>query len=154
MLDRDILWLTSYKVNESLDLCLHPSINFAACQSPLGMESGVIQSSQLSVGGGISYLPDMNKLRYNHPEGWCSIMITEGSFNPGRYIEIALKSDSKISALLLQKGNGKYGSYGYGDKIRLQWRDSKTSFFGYFKDRVGPDVCNESFCVFYTIQLF
>lgn len=79
-------------------------------------------------------------LRYKSPLGWCTIQQNVASFHEDRYIEIDLKTDHLVSSLLLQGGNGNHSAYSYGSKIKVQWRDSKTSSFVYYNGSDGTEV--------------
>ena len=104
------------------------------------MENKFIQSSQITIGDNIGHSTNLEDLRYNAKNSWCTGYRTSGSFNEKGYIQVDLKSDYKVSAILLQGGAGSNGDYSYGEKMKIQWRDNKTNFFGYYKGADGPEV--------------
>ena len=105
------------------------------------MESGAIEDSQISIGDNIG-LRRKEFLRYNHSEGWCTISyppyLRGGAFFG--YIQIDLKVDHTVSAILLRRGGGRQRVYSYGEKIKIQYRDNGASLFGSYKGFDGPEV--------------
>ena len=105
------------------------------------MESGAIEDSQISIGDNIGKSDKEKKLRYNDPDGWCTNSYPMGvGFNEKGYIQIDLKADHTVSAILLRRGGGRQKAYSYGKTIKIQWRDHKTSAFGFYKGKDGQEV--------------
>ena len=119
---------------------LYASVCIIACTNPLGMESGAIKDSQIAIGDNIGYRRK-EFVRYNHPEGWCTHSYPNIGINKTRYIQVDLKVDYTVSAILLRRGGGAQKSYSYGKVIMIQWKDNKTASFGFYKSKDGPEVC-------------
>jgi len=110
-----------------------------ACTNPLGMDSGAIKDSHIAIGDNIGSRRK-EFVRYNHPEGWCTHSYPNIGINKTRYIQVDLKVDYTVSAILLRRGGGAQKSYSYGKVIMIQWKDNKTAPFGFYKSKDGPEL--------------
>ena len=119
---------------------LYAFVCIIACTNPLGMESGAIKDSQIAIGDNID-TRSKEFLRYNHQEGWCTRIYPTAWFNENGYIQVDLKVDYTVSAILLRRGGGTQKIYSYGKVIKIQWKDSKTASFAFYNSTDGPEVC-------------
>ena len=104
------------------------------------MESGAIEDSQIFIGDNIGS-ERKESVRYNHPEGWYTKKYPHEGFTENGYIQIDLKVDHTVSAILLQRGGGRHRDYSYGKKVKIQWKPGGIGSFGYYKDKDGSEVC-------------
>ena len=104
------------------------------------MESGAIEGSQISIADSIGSW-NKESVRYNHPEGWCSYSYLYEGFIENGYIQLDLKVDHTVSAILLRRGGGRHRDYSYGKKVKIQWKESRGFSFGLYNGSGGPEVC-------------
>ena len=106
------------------------------------MESGLINTSQITLGTDkFAHVKDMDRLRYNDHDGWCTTARDSAEFSENAFIQIDLMVNHIVSAILLQGGSGKNKGYSYGDRIKVQWTENGSNIMGYYKDeKHGQEV--------------
>ena len=132
--------------------------SFLDCLSPLGMEDGRIEDTQLNSTTSLNNQSQASRARLNHDEGyggWCPYQKEYGNRRGPQYIEVRLETLFRIKGIAMQaRANGSEKV----DRYRIQYQTSKGLWKWYLDeqtkiDKVSNDLVFENFMLHFKVFL-